>query len=57
MEGAFALRRGAGEKIAGRSFLLVDDILTTGATIRACAEVLKRAGADCVVACTVALAA
>ena len=57
VEGAFALRRGARGKIAGRSFLLVDDVLTTGATMRACAEALKRGGAHHVVACTVALAA
>lgn len=41
--GAFVLRR-AGE-VRGKRVVLVDDVLTTGATVEECARVLKRAGA------------
>lgn len=33
------------EKISGRKIYLVDDVLTTGSTLRACAKALKEAGA------------
>ncbi|MBQ1867559.1 ComF family protein [Selenomonas ruminis] len=35
-----------GSVIRGKSILLVDDILTTGATLYTCAKVLKQAGAE-----------
>lgn len=46
VQGAFALRHGAKEEIAGRHVILVDDVWTTGATATNCARVLMRAGAQ-----------
>lgn len=54
VRGAFAL--GGGHIWAGRRVLLVDDILTTGATCSEAARMLKRAGADWVAAAIVARA-
>jgi orotate phosphoribosyltransferase len=44
------------EAIRGREVLLIDDIMTTGATARECARVLQRAGAAKVWVATVAKA-
>jgi predicted amidophosphoribosyltransferase len=42
------------EKIAGKRWLLVDDVITTGATLTECVRVLKEAGAADVVCLTLA---
>lgn len=54
VRGAFFVPRPA--QVAGRDVLLVDDIYTTGATARACAQALRRAGAAHVWVATVARA-
>jgi ComF family protein len=45
VQGAFAVRPGARIEVAGRRLVLVDDVLTSGATIEACTRALMRAGA------------
>lgn len=45
VSGAFAVARGHADRISGAKVVLVDDVITTGATARACARALKRAGA------------
>ncbi len=45
VEGAFAVRPRRRERIAGRHVLLIDDVMTSGATCAACAEALLEGGA------------
>ena len=49
---AFAMRRGA--RLNGERIIVVDDVLTTGATTSACTRVLRNAGAASVCVWTVA---
>ncbi len=51
VRGAFRVVR---TNLACNRVLLVDDVMTTGATMRECAKTLKRAGAECVVAVSLA---
>ena len=41
----FSLILGAEEKIKGKKLVLVDDIITSGATVKVCSELLTEAGA------------
>lgn len=52
VRGAFAVPRP--ELVRGKKVLLVDDVFTTGATVRECARTLRRAGAREVLVLTVA---
>lgn len=43
--GAFKVVSSRRRELAGRKVVLIDDVITTGATVEACARALKRAGA------------
>lgn len=53
--GAYRMKTGA--DVTGKRILLMDDIVTTGATLSECARVLGKAGAEQVVCATVARSA
>jgi ComF family protein len=54
VHGAFALRRG--RSVAGKRLVIIDDVMTTGATAGECARVLRRAGAGWIGVLTLARA-
>ncbi len=46
VSGAFAINESAYERISGKRVLLIDDVITTGATIEACSQALLNGGAE-----------
>lgn len=52
--GAFALRPGAPAALAGRVILLVDDVITTGATMQAAASALRAANPAAIIGLAIA---
>ena len=54
VQGAFALK--PGRDVSGKRLVIVDDVLTTGATVEECARVLRREGAAFVGVLTLARA-
>lgn len=48
VKGAFEIRKDLGKGLAGKKILLVDDVFTSGADMRECTKMLKRAGVEMV---------
>ena len=54
VQGAFKVRDAAVRRVENANIVLIDDVMTTGATLESCARTLKRAGAAKVSALTLA---
>ncbi|HLP18175.1 MAG TPA: phosphoribosyltransferase family protein [Bacteroidota bacterium] len=56
VSGAFAVEDKARRRIRGHSVILVDDVVTTGATVQSCAAAMMDAGAHCVLCASIGAA-
>ncbi|MBI5476370.1 MAG: ComF family protein [Ignavibacteriales bacterium] len=56
MQEAFILSHSRGDKVKGKRIILVDDVITTGATINSCAKTLLQHNAKSILAASIALA-
>ena len=54
VRGAFVVRPTRSARIRGRRTVVIDDVMTTGATVQECARVLRRGGAESVDVLTLA---
>ena len=52
IKGAFSVRNS--QKLNGKRILLVDDVMTTGATVNECSKILLQAGAEEILVYTLA---
>jgi ComF family protein len=56
VRGAFVMRPEARGEVGSRTLILVDDVITTGSTVAACAAELRRQGAEKVLVVSAAIA-
>ena len=56
IQGAFKINDSYKDKIKGKNLIIADDVITTGATILECAQILKSAGCGKIIICSIAYA-
>lgn len=56
LQGAFTIGKGNIAELAGKSILLVDDVITTGTTMSSCANILRENGVSSIYSLVIAIA-